>query len=76
MAEKYITCEKTNLSLEQLFKEMIYEDADGNPALHTDPNGTVLQPWFTCDRQMTFEQTMRKMILVDGDGNPYLNTTA
>lgn len=75
----YFTCENKNESFEQVLRSMIYEDADGNPVLHTDPSGTALQNYFTCDvsrKTLTTEQVLRSMVLEDADGNPYLNTTS
>lgn len=75
--EKYVTCTNKEDSFEQLLRKMIYIDADGNPVLHTDQDGTELEPYFTCERSdRPLEQVLREMILEDEDGNPYLNTTS
>jgi hypothetical protein len=75
--DKYVTCDNKEESLIQLLRKMIYIDADGNPALHTDQSGTALEPYFTCDRaERSLEHVFREMILEDDDGNPYLNTTS
>lgn len=76
--DKYIACENKELSLDQLIRSMIYDDGEGNPVLHTDPAGTALENYFTCDesrKHLSTEQVFRDMILEDDDGEPYLNTT-
>jgi hypothetical protein len=78
--DKYIDCTngKKNLTLDQLIRSMIYDDGAGNPVLHTDPAGTLLQNFFTCNssrKELSTDQVLRDMILQDADGEPYLNTT-
>lgn len=74
--DKYLICD--GKTLEQVLRQLFYVDADGNPVLHNDPNGTALQPFFNCanNRQLTLEQVLRDTILQDAGGDPYLNTTA
>jgi YD repeat-containing protein len=76
--DKWLDCSgQKNISLDQAIRKMIYRDAEGNPVLHTDPAGTALEPYFTCDNTgESTEQVLRALILQDADGNPYLNTTS
>lgn len=75
--DSYIQCGDGE-TIEQLIRKMIYEDEDGNPVIHTDENGTSLQPYFNCDarKELSLDQVFRLMVLEDADGNPYLNTTS
>lgn len=77
--DKWFDCSdpKHILTTEQTLRKLIYDDGNGNPVLHTDPDGTALQPFDFCDdsKKLTMEQVFRMMILEDADGNPYLNTT-
>lgn len=74
--DNYFNCDP-NLGTEQVLRDMIYDDGEGNPVLHTDPAGTALEPFFNCDERkaLSTEQVFRMMILEDAGGNPYLNTT-
>lgn len=74
----YFNCGNNHISAEQVIRSMIYEDAEGNPVLHTNPGGTNLEPYFNCDKRqnLSLEQVLKDMVLVDVDGKPYLNTTS
>lgn len=74
--DNYFNCDDKQ-ELEAVVRDMIYDDGNGNPVLHTDPSGTSLTKWFDCDEHKaeSLEQVFRQMILQDADGNPYLNTT-
>lgn len=74
--DNFFQCDP-NLGTEQVLRDMIYDDGNGNPVLHTDPAGTSLDPYFNCDERkaLGIEQVFRDMILEDADGKPYLNTT-
>lgn len=72
--DNFLDCK---LTTDQVFRAMIYDDGNGNPVLHTDPDGTDLEPFFNCAerKNLSTEQVFRMMVLEDADGNPYLNTT-
>jgi hypothetical protein len=74
----YFQCASGNKkTLEDVIRDMIYVDENGKAVLHTDPAGTALLPYFTCDnKEVTLEQALRELILEDADGNPYMNTTS
>jgi hypothetical protein len=76
--DPYFTCENKNTSFDQVLRDMIYEDEDGNPVLHTNPSGTALEKYFNCDtrKNLRTEQVLRDLVLEDADGKPYLNTTS
>jgi hypothetical protein len=74
----YTNCDNKEQGIEQLIRQMIYEDENGNPILHTDTNGTELEPYFNCTerKEMSLDQVFKLMVLEDANGNPYLNTTS
>lgn len=76
LGDNFFKCDP-NLGTEQVIRDMIYDDGSGNPVLHTDPTGTVLEKYFNCNarKSLSLEQVFRGMILEDSDGQPYLNTT-
>lgn len=76
--DKWFNCtnQRKTLSDEQILKLITYNDGNGNPVLHTDPNGTALDPFFTCENKgLSLDSALRDMILEDANGKPYLNTT-
>lgn len=79
MAQGDVFIDCTNqLPTDLIVRQLIYDDGAGNPVLHTNPEGTTLEPWFNCDarKALPTEQVFRMMILEDADGKPYLNTTS
>lgn len=78
--DNWINCEdsRKNLSPDELFRLLIYDDGEGNPVLHTNTEGTELEPYFNCDtrQNLGIAQVFRDLILEDADGKPYLNTTS
>lgn len=76
--DNYFQCEAgAKKSTEDVLRELIYVDINGNPVIHTDENGTALEPYFTCDnKEVNLDQVLRAAILEDANGRPYLNTTS
>jgi len=72
--DPFFTCDNESLSVEQAFRQMVYNDGSGNPVLNINPEGSSLDPFFTCDNQhLSFDQLMRLLIVQDDDGNPVIN---
>ncbi len=75
--DNYFSCDP-KLGTEQVIRDMIYDDGEGNPVLHTNPSGTSLEKYFNCNERkcLSLEQVFRMMILSDENESPYLNTTS
>ena len=72
--DPYFTCDNKNISFEQAFRMMIYDDGNGNPVINLNPLGSVLDPYFTCDNEnISFEQLLKLLTVQDSNGNPVLN---
>lgn len=75
--DPYFDCD-TKKTLSQAFRQMIYDDGEGNPIINIDPNGTTLEPFFNCNERkiLSDEQVLRMCVVQDINGNPVFNVNS
>lgn len=74
----YFNCsnKRANLSLEQVLREMVKADSEGNPIISLNPNST-LEDWYTCEnsKNVSLEQLAKRLIVEDENGKPAWKVT-
>lgn len=74
VGDPYFTCDNNEQSFEQAFRNMIYDDGNGNPVINLNTAGSSLDPFFTCDNNnISLSQLLRLLTVQDVNGNPVFN---